>query len=355
MPAAHFVPIKFLSEMAHEINYNKRKGTHSFASAIHPAWHDLGQILPERMTAREAIENANLDFEVEKRQLYVLTHPDAEEGTAEYMDTMNPTTHYANVRTDTNQILGVVGSKYHIVQNHQCFSFFDSIVDQDAAIYETAGALGNGERIFITAKLPDTMKIGNDQIEKYIFLTSSHDGSGGIMAAFTPTRIVCANTLRMALNNKTGEVNIRHTAGAGFELRQAAYLMGIVANKSDEMERNFLRFSKMKCDDNLMMNLLEEVFKPTNTQMIDASKWVSRRADEVINYHHTAETQRTKETSGTLYGMVNAVSGFYQNVHNFKTNEAKLNSIINGRANTYSLRAYDKAVELADIYDNTKN
>ncbi len=339
--------------MAHEINFNTKKGTHSFASAVEPAWHKLGQVLPNLMTAKEAIENANLDYTVEKRELYILTNPTAEEDADDYGETMTTDRAFANVRTDSNEVLGVVGCKYHIVQNSECFSFFDSIVDQGAAIYETAGALGNGERIFITAKLPDTMKIGQDIIEKYLFLTSSHDGSGGIMAAFTPTRIVCANTLRMALNNRTGEVNIRHTASAGFELRQAAQLMGIVVEKSDEMERNYNRFSKIRCDDNLMMNLLKEVFKPTDTQMIDASKWVSTRAEDVMNYHHTHQTQQTPETSGTLYGMVNAVSGFYQNEHKFKSNAHKLNSIMTGRANTYSMRAYNEAVLIADKYENS--
>lgn len=97
-----------------------------------------------------------------------------------------------------------MGRDYQIVQNADAFAFFDAIVGgEDGILYETAGALGNGERIFITAKRPDYICVGNgdDITEKYIFLTTSHNGTGSITAAFTPVRIVCQNTLNAALGN----------------------------------------------------------------------------------------------------------------------------------------------------------
>lgn len=108
------------------------------------------------------------------------------------------------MRTDNDAVIGAVGKDYQIVQNRDAFSFFDSMVSGDGILYETAGAFGKGERIFITAKLPDYIRVGNDDlIEKYLFLTTSHDGSGSITAAFMPIRIVCNNTLNAAMNNKT--------------------------------------------------------------------------------------------------------------------------------------------------------
>ncbi len=96
------------------------------------------------------------------------------------------------MRGDTGQVLGVVGKEYEVVQNADAFSFFDAIIGGDRIMHETAGALGKGERIFITTQLPDYIKVGNDDlIEKYLFLTTSHDGFGTITAAFTPITIVC--------------------------------------------------------------------------------------------------------------------------------------------------------------------
>jgi phage/plasmid-like protein (TIGR03299 family) len=120
-------------------------------------------------------------------------------------------------RPDTDAILGdKLGAEYEVIQNVDAFSFFDSIVGGDGIQYETAGALGKGERIFITAKLPNYIKVGNDDlIEQYLFLTTSHDGFGSITAAFTPIRIVCANTLNAAMQSRNNSIKIRHTGTAG--------------------------------------------------------------------------------------------------------------------------------------------
>lgn len=154
------------------------------------------------------------------------------------------------MRTDTDTVLGVVGKDYHIVQNRDAFSFFDSIVGGDGILYETAGALGNSERIFITAKLPDYIRVGKDDlIEKYLFLTTSHDGSGSITAAFTPIRIVCANTLNAAMQSKTNTVRIRHTSNAKDRLEQAHKVMGISDQLGANLEEVFNYWSRTSIKD----------------------------------------------------------------------------------------------------------
>ena len=146
------------------------------------AWHGLGQIIDRYPTSSEAIEHAGLDYIVEKRPLFTYD-------TANYLgsaETIIPEitvpNFFATIRADTEQVLGVVGNDYEVVQNRDAFSFFDAIVGGgEGILYETAGALGNGERVFITAKLPDCIRVGvKDWIEQYLFLTTSHDGLGSI-------------------------------------------------------------------------------------------------------------------------------------------------------------------------------
>ena len=190
--------------MAHNINFNSKTGRYSFFSVKEKAWHGLGKIVQDYPTSEQAIRHAGLDYEVVKSPLFtkssgiIETANGIEIGNSE----LEVPNYFANIRTDNNAVLGVVGKDYHIVQNRDAFSFFDSIVGgTNGILYETAGALGNGERIFITAKLPSYIRVGNgdDVTEKYIFLTTSHDGSGSITAAFTPIRIVCQNTLNASL------------------------------------------------------------------------------------------------------------------------------------------------------------
>src|SRR6476659_1783755 len=179
--------------MGHQINFNENTQQHSFFSVKEKAWHGLGQIVSDHPSSREALQFAGLDFEVAKLpNLHRL--PDGKEVTSENS--------FFTYRTDNQEILGDrLGSDYEVVQNKDAFSFFDAIVGhKEGILYETAGALGKGERIFITAKLPDYIRVGHDDlIEKYLFLTTSHDGSGSITAAFTPIRVVCNNTLTVAL------------------------------------------------------------------------------------------------------------------------------------------------------------
>ncbi len=184
--------------MAHNINFNEQAGKHSFFSVKEKAWHGLGQIVQDYPTSAEAIKYAGLNYTVEKRRLFTYDNENnvANQDTEIVIPEIEVPNYYATIRTDSQQILGVVGKDYEVIQNVNAFSFFDAIVGGDGIMYETAGALGKGERIFITAKLPDYIKVGNDDlIEQYLFLTTSHDGYGSITAAFTPIRIVCNNTL----------------------------------------------------------------------------------------------------------------------------------------------------------------
>ncbi len=224
--------------MAHQINFNDQTGKHSFFSVKQKAWHGLGTIVQDYPTSEEAIKHAGLDYEVIKSPLFTQGRAMTIGNAGEIIDGEDISVHdyYATLRTDSNKVLGVVGKDYHIVQNRDAFSFFDSIVGGDGILYETVGALGNGERIFITAKLPGYIRVGsNDMIEKYLFLTTSHDGSGSITAAFTPIRIVCANTLNAALGNCSNTIKIRHTSGAKERLEQAHKVMGIANTRSLQM------------------------------------------------------------------------------------------------------------------------
>ncbi|MEI6949781.1 DUF932 domain-containing protein [Paraflavisolibacter sp. H34] len=179
--------------MAHNLNYNEQTGKYSFFSVQEKAWHGLGQIVADYPCSAEAIRFAGLDYTVEKRPLRTL---DNAGGAA-----IDVPGFFSTLRTDTEQVLGIVGGNYQVIQNVDAFTFFDSIVEDEGMLYETAGALGRGERVFITAKLPDYIRVGRDDlIEKYLFLTTSHDGSGSIMAAFTPVRIVCNNSATRWMN-----------------------------------------------------------------------------------------------------------------------------------------------------------
>lgn len=329
--------------MAHNINFNENTEKHSFFSVKEKAWHGLGQVVDQFPTSTDAIHHAGLDYQVEKSNLF--TAGSYLEGFDEIASIPVPG-YYATMRIDNNTVLGVVGKDYQIVQNRDAFTFFDSIVGGEGVMYETAGALGRGERIFITAKLPGYIEIGNnDLIEKYLFLTTSHDGSGSIMAAFTPVRIVCANTLNAAMKNMTNVVKIRHTSNASERLRTAHKVMGIVNRFSDEIGETFNRWAKKPITDPQLKRLIEIAMAP-NKEVLGNLKDGKVNAlstqfinivEDVYEYALSNPAQQMVTTMGTVFGAYNAVTGYFQNVRKFQDEESKLKSIVMG--GTAQLRA----------------
>ena len=328
--------------MAHQINFNEKTGKHSFMSVKEKAWHNLGQIIDPYPTGSEAIQHAGLDYIVEKRPLFTYDTENhignSDEGII--IPEIEVPNYFATVRADTEQVLGVVGNDYEVVQNRDAFSFFDAIVGGgDGISYETAGALGNGERIFITAKLPGYIKVGrNDLIEKYLFLTTSHDGYGSITAAFTPTRIVCNNTLHAALNNMTNCVKIRHTQSAQGRLKQAHEVMGIAKILSNQLNGIFNRWSQLHIADKEVLKLVQQAMAPSKEvlqKVLDENidEYSSRflnTVEKVCEYAFSNETQQMETTKGTLFGAYNAITGYFQNVKAYKNEEVKLKSILFG-------------------------
>jgi phage/plasmid-like protein (TIGR03299 family) len=326
--------------MAHNISFNEQTGRHSFFSVKEKAWHGLGQIVQDYPTSAAAIQHAGLDYTVEKRQLFTYDNDNVlqdVEGSLQIPEIAVPN-YYATLRTDTQDVLGVVGKDYEIVQNKDAFTFFDAIVDE-GIMYETAGALGKGERIFITAKLPGYIKVGNDDlIEKYLFLTTSHDGFGSITAAFTPIRIVCNNTLNAALRNCSNSIKIRHTVNAKERLEQAYKVMGIANKLSEDLEGIFDRWAKVIITDKSLKRLIQLAMVP-NKEVLhnlqqgkqdELSTTFKNMCDSVYEYALSSTTQNTATTKETVFGAYNAVTGYFQNIRSYKNNDAKLKSLLFG-------------------------
>lgn len=341
--------------MAHNLNFNETTGKYSFFSVQQTAWHGLGQVVRGYPTSGEAIKHAGLDYEVIKSPLF--THGSGlsvtEEGEVTENSGIPVPDHFATMRTDTSQVLGVVGKDYQVVQNSDAFSFFDSIVGgNDGILYETAGALGQGERIFITAKLPGYIRVGSgdDIAEKYLFLTTSHDGSGSITVAFTPIRIVCQNTLNAALGKMTNTVRIRHTANAQKRLSDAHKVMGLADTFGNQLEDIFNRWAKVSITDKQVKKLIRMALCP-NKQTLETLKkgdedglstLFKNTCEDAFAYAMACDTQQMETTKGTVFGAYNAVTGYYQNVRSYKSDEDKVKSILlGGTAQSRGQKAFD--------------
>lgn len=318
--------------MAHLLNRSSN-GTWSFAST-EKAWHGLGQIVEKAMTSEEAIKLANLDYTVDKRQAYM-------EIDGEYKPVPKK---YITYRTDNNEPFGVVGERYHVVQNTEAFEFFDAIVGENEAIFETAGCLKKGEVVFITAKLPSHIRVKDDVVDNYLLLSSSHDGTRGIQAMFTPIRVVCHNTLSAAYGSHKYRVNITHTKNASQQLRKAHEIMGISNLLSNELNELFNVMAHTRINDNTLEKFIVESLDLDLDEKGELSTRGSNIVSSVREYYEVGPGQ--EEFLGTVWGAYNAVTGYFQNVREYKSSESKMNDIMFGQIHNKNNKSLKLAMDL---------
>jgi phage/plasmid-like protein (TIGR03299 family) len=245
-------------------NISQQNGQAEVMVVGEPAWHRLGTVLDKPATAEEAIQAAHLDWEVIKQPLF-----------AGAFERYSIPSYYAVVRGDDwakkkATVLGIVGESYTSVQNREAFSFFDPIVGDKAAVYHTAGALGNGERVWILVKLPDDIRvIGDDITNKYLLLSNSHDGNSAVQIKFTPIRVVCQNTLTMALSQGP-TLRIPHTRDVRERLRIAANMLNAIKIRYSELEGVFKKMTSVSVRGEKLQEYLGQVFPDPRRKGDDA-------------------------------------------------------------------------------------
>ena len=335
----------------HNLEFSVRNKRHSMFSVKEKPWHQLGLVVDKALTSAEAIEAANLDFEVEKIENYT-----------RYGNKELTTTSFSTVRTDIPRVLGSVGKDYTVVQNKNAFKFFDDIVGEGKAIFETGGVLGKGEQIFITAKLPKTIVLKNvDEIEQYLLLSNSHDGSRSIEVLFTPIRVVCNNTLTAALQMAKNRVKIRHTASVEERLADAHKLLGIHTTLMEEQEQMFNLMAGKQLSVQEFKTYACNVFltKPELAALAVAgldkieSGIISTRKvnviDKVAQYFEYGPGQAMTSARGTMWGAYNAVTGYFHNMKDFKEDTTKkMRTNFYGTNYTTMHTAYVKAKDMCE-------
>jgi phage/plasmid-like protein (TIGR03299 family) len=316
--------------MAH--NLNEVNGIVSMMYVGKTPWHNLGTKLDRPATALEAIGAAGLDFQVEKMALKT-----------ELLDIPVPE-HFATVRLDTMQALGVVGKRYVPIQNKDAFSTFDELVGEGQAIYHTAGALGKGERIWILAKLPDYIRVnGDDIVEKYLLLTNTHDGSSTVSVKLTPIRVVCENTLTAALQGVEQQVHIRHTGKAIDKLNQAHEILGLSNKLFSVLEQFYSDMNRKEISALLFKQYVNKIIPLLKDP--NYSSHVKKVHEKIFELHESGIG--SEMAHGTLWGAYNAVTEYVDHYRlQSKADSMRLKSMWYGSGDILKKKAFSFAVEM---------
>jgi phage/plasmid-like protein (TIGR03299 family) len=207
--------------MAHDVE--------SMVSVREVPWHGLGTIVAEKLTAKECLVEAGLDWEVDLEPIYCKTGDQIYELIED---------RFAVRRNTDGSIFQIVSPQYVTIQNYKSFEFFDTVVDSGEAKFDTAGSLGGGRRIFLTATIPSEIKIGGvDPIDLYLLMANSHDGTLAFTAAITPVRVVCQNTLNLALShNGPQQWKLKHLDQLEGKVQQARDALGMTFSYAEAFE-----------------------------------------------------------------------------------------------------------------------
>lgn len=329
--------------MAHNLNVIGGRAS-MFYTGKRP-WHELGTVLAHPATAREAIEAARLGYTVETAPIYL------QDGT-EIDD------YRATVRQDTKTALGVVGDRYVPVQNTEAFGFFDAVVGAGQAIYHTAGALGRGERVWMLAQIPGDLRVHGteDLIERFLLLTNSHDGSSCLRMFFTPVRVVCQNTLNVALRGgKQQGISIRHTGNIQGKVEEAQRALGLAVKYYDDLGAILDRLVEIP----MSRQGVAEYFKtlvPDNVTADQATRTQNIR-DRMSTLFERGRGNHAPKIRGTLWAALNAVTEYVDHDRSTRgKTEAdrasnRLESIWWGSGADLKARAWTEALAVAGIKD----
>lgn len=198
------------------------------------AWQTLGTSTNGVMTAAEAIKAAGLDSPVTKQPCFAFVNGEYVEVEGKWV-TGSSDPRQKNIWRPH----GVVGDQYEIVQNSEQFEMLDAIRDDSGAAYETAGSIGNGKSVFVTMKLPTSLKFngGEDVVDLYLLAQNSHDGTKAFTIAVTPLRISCTNQLTMAVRNAKRVFRMKHTKNVLGRVNEAREALGLTFDYVEEFER----------------------------------------------------------------------------------------------------------------------
>lgn len=209
-------------------------------------WHELGTKVDHAMTSKEALEFAGLNWKVEARPIF----------TDNGIQIPN---YVANTRDSDDSVLGIVTNKYGIVQNEQAFEFTDNIVNGKDTRYETAGSLRGGKNVFLLARLPEERILG-DVVEPFVVFSNTHDGTGAVKVALTPIRVVCQNTLSLALSSAKRTWTCKHMGKIEDKLAEAEHTLELAHRYMGALDTTCQNLANINVSDDEVRQVVQELF-----------------------------------------------------------------------------------------------
>ena len=261
-------------------------------------WHGMGAVLDGVLSSEDAIKEARLTWTVEQTPVYAANN------------WVEPIPGFvANVRSDTNDVLGIVSERYCVAQNKAVFDFADALINSNRikCTYETAGSLFNGRRVFMLVNMPKGRIVG-DEYQPYLCLSNAHDGSAPLQIFLTGIRVVCNNTLQAALNTAKRKISIRHLSLMETCKEEAIMTLGAASKYFHELETFASELAGKKVN---IGKVLDRLF-PVSSEMSKRQLKSNKEVKELIKNLHKKKDD-LQNIKNTAWGVFSAIADYRSN------------------------------------------
>lgn len=265
-----------------------------------PAWHRRGRVIQNAPNSKEAIIAAGLNFKILQMPI---PHP--------LLPGQFIPSKLANIRSDTLDVLGIVGAGYPALQHEDAFAFIDDLLGEGVR-FECAGTLWGGRRVWMLARLPESVKILGDVIEPYMLFYNGHDGSAGVNICMTPVRAECQNLINFALATANRKWSARHSGDLSLKMEDARNALGLASKYLVELgaEADRLAQERLGPDDwtDVVSQLLPvPVAKEGRQQRESTVERIKERQHDLWQMMMAPDLDRLRWTK---WGALNAVADY---------------------------------------------
>ena len=324
--------------MAHELDFSNDRANMAYVGET--PWHGLGQALTPDASIDTWTREAGFDWEVKRG---AIAYEVRDENDAPLRMQTVPK-RWALYRSDTGAPLSVMSSNYRITQPRAVMEFFRDLCDVGGFRMETAGMLRGGSNYWALARADDSFDVGGgDVVLPYLLLATSCDGSLSNVAQFTTTRVVCNNTLSIAVGNKSGQIRVPHSTE--FNPTRFKTDLGLVGGAWDSFKTNATTLSKRKVSKEEATRYFLDVFYGTDADSVDVE--TKRPMIEMVTkIYLDGIGQRTKTATGTAWGLLNAVTRFADHERKAASRDTRLQSAWFGAGARLKRDALDTALAM---------
>lgn len=268
-------------------------------------WHGQGVILEEPpRNIQEALQVSGLDWEVEKTGLYVVANGYNVITGSSYSKVDD---YYAIRRTDSGMVLGVVGDRYEPLQNIEAFQFLDNLIGSEMH-FETAGSINMGRKVWVLANLPDHIEVGGDLVNCYILISNGHDGKNAVQVLITPIRVVCQNTLSLAISMAKRAFALRHTGDPTAKLHEARQTLDLTINYYGQFKQVGDKLALVKIKQDKVLDILIETLYPNG--VVDTDRAKNNAESAKLAVAHIMQSVTVGNSPGTKWAGLNAICEF---------------------------------------------